>query len=370
MTNKILQNNKFVPLFITFIIAFLGGIAATYAHFPSPWLLGPMIFVFIGHTIGLNIYWPKKFREIGNIVVGYSIGLGFTRDALKSIIHYLPSIVIMTTLLIAFCFLLALAISKISGQDYPSILMGCIPGGLTQMIVLAEEMENINLSIVSFLQVSRLTMVFFFIPFIVLGSSMGNMQTASSAESSAGFAQLFPEIFLFIPVVIIFTLLFIKWKMPTPALVGPILGTAILIVAGIHGPELPSSILDCAQLLLGAYFGNLMRMEQIENKGKMIGLAIIGGSILLSFSYGLSLLLSHQKHFPLLTSILSLAPGGMDQIGIIAAVIHADLSIVASYQLFRLFFIFFAIPPILKVFIGFLRKRQSHDVHKEKAGVS
>jgi uncharacterized membrane protein AbrB (regulator of aidB expression) len=49
------------------------------------------------------------------------------------------------------------------------------------------------------------------------------------------------------------------------------------------------------------------------------------------------------------TGFLALAPGGMDQMGILAHVVHADLSMVTGYQLFRLFFIYFAVPPILRL---------------------
>ncbi|NRG45353.1 AbrB family transcriptional regulator, partial [Bacillus sp. CRN 9] len=48
------------------------------------------------------------------------------------------------------------------------------------------------------------------------------------------------------------------------------------------------------------------------------------------------------------TSFLSLSPGGMDQMAIIAHEVGADLSVITGYQLFRLFFIFFAVPPLLK----------------------
>jgi len=52
------------------------------------------------------------------------------------------------------------------------------------------------------------------------------------------------------------------------------------------------------------------------------------------------------------TGLLSLAPGGMDQMGIIANEIHADLSIVAGYQLFRMFFILFVVPPLLRIVLS------------------
>jgi len=57
------------------------------------------------------------------------------------------------------------------------------------------------------------------------------------------------------------------------------------------------------------------------------------------------------------TALLSLAPGGMDQMGVIAHSIGADLSIVSGYQLFRTFFIFFAIPSLLRLLFNYTDRR-------------
>ncbi|AKM18823.1 Putative ammonia monooxygenase [Geobacillus sp. 12AMOR1] len=58
--------------------------------------------------------------------------------------------------------------------------------------------------------------------------------------------------------------------------------------------------------------------------------------------------MGRQLPVMLLTAFIALAPGGMDQMGILAREAHADLAVVTSYQMFRIFFILLVVPPVLK----------------------
>lgn len=68
------------------------------------------------------------------------------------------------------------------------------------------------------------------------------------------------------------------------------------------------------------------------------GLIIVGYSIGLTFTKD--------------TLITSLAPSGADQMGIIGHELEADIAMITGYQLFRILFIFFAVPPLLKWILG------------------
>ncbi|WP_077215362.1 AbrB family transcriptional regulator [Bacillus dakarensis] len=352
---------KIIPILKTAAIALLGVSLALLTHLPIPWLLGPLLAVLVGGRFVHDLYWPRILRDIAIIVVGYSIGLSFTKDALILILQQLPLIFLMTILIIAFCFALAWVVSKISGIDYPTILIGSIPGGLSQMVLLAEEIKGINVSVVTFLQVSRLMMIILFVPMLVFSPIIGVEQGGDSPIHSptVKVVDLFPDLLFFIPVIAAAIHLFKKWKLPTPFLVGPIFAAAFLGLVGYQGPPLPSLILDTSQFMLGTYIGLLIKPDKIDKKLEMTGLAFMSGLFLLLGSFALSWILAHGKELSAATSLLSLAPGGMDQMGIIAAEIHADLSIVAGFQLFRLFFIFFVVPPFLRVFIGYLVNRQT-----------
>ncbi|MGE8203807.1 AbrB family transcriptional regulator [Heyndrickxia sp. NPDC080065] len=355
--------NKWIRLVWTLVMLVIGGMVFVLIHMPIPWLLGPMTAVFITSRIGkIKPYWPVQLRNVGLIIVGYTIGLSFTKEALIQIVHQLPSMLLMTVIMISFSAVFAILISKLTGVDYPTILTGCIPGGLSQMITLGEEIKGIDLTIVTFLQITRLMMIIFFVPLLVASPLFSAGETFDlsngAGKITSHWAELSPTILIFAVICIIFAFLGKKAKLPTPFLLGPIIGTAILNIGGVHGPSLPTSIMDISQLLMGGYIGLLLKSDQLKNKAKTISFSIISGFVLIVGSLGLTLLLVKMHHVSPVTGFLSAAPGGMDQMGIIAHEVHANLSIVTGYQLFRIFFIFFIVPPFLKWFFKYFDRKR------------
>lgn len=349
-----------ISFFLALLIALSGGLIFSYLAIPIPWLLGPMAAIlFASRLKGLNLYWPSYLRDAALVIVGYSIGLSFTQAAIVNILRNLPMMLLLTVLLVSFAALMAFFISKLSGVDYPTVLTGSIPGGLSQMIIFAEETKGINITTVTFLQVSRLLMIVFFVPFIIFGPVL-NMKHTDFVLSNSGHGAVSPaDVLLFGTICILAAFIGKKLKLPTPFLLGPILGTALLTNIGFQGPLLPSSLLDVSQFMIGGYIGLLLKPEKLEKKTTSILLALLSGLVLVSGSLAISIYITDVLNISIVTSFLSLAPGGMDQMGIIAHEVNADLSMVTGFQLFRLFFIYFAVPPLLRWY--FKRKFSSKE---------
>lgn len=348
-----------VKVLTSLATALIGGYVFRLLHIPIPWMLGPMIAVLIGSSIFKDRYrWPGQFRNVALGIVGYTIGLSLTAAALHQMAIQLPSMIGMTVLLMLLCGSLAYLVSKVSGVNFKTSLLGSIPGGLTQMVILAEETEGINLTIVTITQVIRLMMIVVCVPLLVFSPIMGNHRSdvadaAISAASSASWSGLFPNILLFAAVSAACALLGDRIKFPTAFFLGPALGTAALQLLGVHGPPLPSLLICAAQVMIGVNVGLMLKPGQLDRKLQTISLAIVSGLLLVIGSFGLSALFASLQPVTQSTALLSLAPGGMDQMGIIAHEIGADLSIVAGYQVFRTFFIFFAVPPLLRLFFKY-----------------
>ncbi|WP_231689627.1 AbrB family transcriptional regulator [Bacillus sp. FJAT-27245] len=342
---------------ITLLLALLGGAIFNFLGLPVPWLLGPMAVALTASVSGkAALKWPVKIRDAALIIVGYSIGLSFTKPALMQIIIHFPSIMLMTCLLIGYCAMMAMAVARLSGLDYRTALIGSIPGGLSQMIALSEEIKGADSSAVTLFQVFRLLMIIFIVPFTVLHPFSGSedhpvIQTAANAS-------LFPEILLFAPLAVAFAVFGRKLGLPTAYMTGPIVITAVLTVAGIKGPVLPGALMDVSQLMIGTYIGLLFKPGSLARNGKLLPFAVGSGILLLAGSAGLAFLLERSYGITFTTSYLSMAPGGMDQMGIIAHETGADLSIVAGYQLFRVFFIFFAMPYLLRGLFRLMGRRE------------
>jgi len=352
-------------ILFTGLVSLLGGIVFTLLHIPLPWLLGPMTFILIGTRLIRTIRpsWPKGLRDTALIMIGYSIGLSFTIETLYQMGHQLPTMVMATMLLLLFCVIMACVITKLSGVSFPTVLMGSIPGGLTQIVVLAEEMKGIDLTVVTFLQVSRLLMIIFCVPVIVFSPLLGVAHTGSAAAeaisgATAGWGDLNAGILLFAVVCVAAALLANAIRFPSAYLLGPMISTAALHLSGVNSPALPMEAMDAAQYLVGTYVGLLLKPEELRNKTRIITLALLSGIALIAGSLGLSILLTKLHDVSPATSFLSLAPGGMDQMGIIANEINADISIVTVYQIFRTWFIYFAVPPLLRITFRTLERRR------------
>lgn len=182
---------KTVKLIITLMTALLGGWLFKLLHIPIPWLLGPMIAVLICSNVFKERYaWPTPIRNAGLVIVGYTIGLSMTATALHEMAIQLPSMLLMTLLLMLLCVALAFLVSKLSGINFKTALLGSIPGGLTQMVILAEETEGINLTIVTVTQVIRLMMIVVCVPLLVFSPIFGNHKAAEASIAAIFLCKL------------------------------------------------------------------------------------------------------------------------------------------------------------------------------------
>lgn len=367
MTKLQWGQSKTVRLLLCGLFAVAGGFLFRWIHAPIPWLLGPMVAVFVGSRSvkAVKPYWPGTMRDIGIVIVGYMLGLSFTLETFRQIGNQLPSMMLLTALLLLCCYAIAWLIARLSGLSFPTVLMGSIPGGLSQMIALAEDVKGVDLTVITFLQVSRLMMIIFFVPLLVFSPLFGSLHHAFPAVgpgvSSASWEGLFPHILVYAVVCTGVALLWKKIKFPTAFLLGPMVATIVLHLSGFAGPALPPSLVSVSQLLIGGYLGLMLKPENLKNKVKIIALALLSGTLLLTCAIGLSLLLTRMHATPLSTSFLSLSPGGMDQMGLIAQEINADLSFVTCYQLFRTLFIFLFVPPLLKAIFKVMLRHEAPD---------
>lgn len=355
-----MQKYSLARIALSLATALAGGAIFKLLQLPIPWLLGPMIAVLIGSSFRPDAYrWPPSFRNTGMIIVGYTMGLSLTVTAIREMTLQLPYMLMMTVLLILLCAGIAALVSRLSGMNYKTVLVGSIPGGLTQMLALAEETEDIDLTVVTVIQVVRLMVIIISTPLLVFSPLFGQhhvAQTAGAVQTnlnSPGWGGLFPELLIFAAVCIVCALAGNRIHFPTAFLLGPVIGTAVLQAIGLTGPELPDFLTNAAQLLIGSYVGRLLKPGNLPHKFRTISLALASSAVLILGALGLSTLLTLLQPISASTGLLSLAPGGMDQMSIIAAEVNADLSIVTGYQLFRLFFIFFLVPPFLKAWFKY-----------------
>ncbi|MFF2498777.1 AbrB family transcriptional regulator [Peribacillus sp. NPDC058075] len=360
--------SKSIQFSAALLTAFIGGSLFSLIRFPIPWLLGPMAALLIASRFkNVKLIWPVSMRNTGLIIVGYSIGISFTKSSLSDMISHLPSMLILTTLIVLVCACSAFVMSKYSGIDFPTSLTSSIPGGLSQIVVFAEEMKGIDITTVTFFHVTRVIMVVFLVPLLIISPIFAANSTNGSSKIMDNvipeWSDLFPLIFLFALICFLGARIGKIFKLPAPYFLGPVIVSAAIGLLGLQGPPLHPTILDISQFMVGGYIGLLLKPEQLDNKRKTLLFALMNGLILILATMFFSFLLTQYYDLSTITGFLSLAPGGMDQMGIIAQEVNADVSTVTSYQLFRMAFIYAAVPPLLKLVLKLSLRKKNKNSH-------
>ncbi|CAG7642887.1 hypothetical protein PAECIP111802_02917 [Paenibacillus allorhizosphaerae] len=336
----------------TIIVTFLGGILFSLLHLPLSWMLGPLTAVLLwqGFT-KRTLAWPVGLRNGGLVLLGYSMGLAFTAESARQIVTQLPSMLAATVLTIGFSVLSAYAISRRSGISLPSGIIGSIPGGLSQMVVLSEEIENADQTVVAFMQTIRLLSVIFVVPFLAVHGLAGGAATGALPPQTG--AAIFASIswwtaILIAALVLAAAWLAVKLKLPTPWFLGPITVAAVLTICGWAPPHLPSPLILAAQWSLGIYLGLGIKFSALAGWRRLLPYSLAGGVAIVAFSLALSFGFSLIQPISVVTAFLSTSPGGMTEMGVTASAVHADVSMVVAYQMFRILFILFIVPYFLR----------------------
>ncbi|EIM05632.1 hypothetical protein A1A1_14989 [Planococcus antarcticus DSM 14505] len=334
------------PFIVTAIIATAAGAVFEAIGMFLPWLLGPMFaLLLVNQFTKLPLYWPKILRTAGLVMLGVQIGSSFTRDAVLLMVVDLPYMAFMTVSVVALSIGLGLLFKRMVNESLATSLIGSIPGGLAQMVVIAEEIPSANITVVTMMQTIRIFMVVTIVPFLTI------------FLNGRGVGELEQRIFSFSPM--LFLLAFIvglalyagmkRIGFPAAELLAPILAMAVLqTVSGDVLIDMPYWLIAIAQVFIGANLG--LQMEGIGDKLTFrLGAAIVLNNVLLiSFTVLIAFILAKWlPEYIFLDFFLSAAPGGIAEMAITALAVGGDVALITGFQLFRLFFILLVASPIV-----------------------
>ncbi|MER8971760.1 MULTISPECIES: AbrB family transcriptional regulator [unclassified Mesorhizobium] len=144
----------------TFGVALVGGLAGKLFRLPSPFFLGTFIFGTVIHLgLGVTMQLPPWLLALSYTMVGWSIGLNFTRAILRHAARALPQIVGSIIALIVFCGGLAFLISRLLGIDPLTAYLATSPGGMDSVAIIAAAAQHVDISFVMALQSARFLIV-------------------------------------------------------------------------------------------------------------------------------------------------------------------------------------------------------------------
>jgi membrane AbrB-like protein len=145
--------------FATLAIVGVGCAISYLSRIRAGGLLVPMAVGAILEGTGLvHITLPPWLLAVSYAFLGWSIGLGFTREILVHASRVLPQVLLSTIVLIAACGLLAFILVHAAGIDPLTAYLATSPGGMDSVAIIAAS-SKVDLSFVMALQTVRLVIV-------------------------------------------------------------------------------------------------------------------------------------------------------------------------------------------------------------------
>lgn len=351
MEIKEYMQNKYIKMLFVATLAFFGGYIFEKLGIYLPWMLGPLFVILIAKMkFGSYFYWSKNLRSLGLVILGVQLGSSFTKEALFEMVHYLPLMLISTITITLLTIIMGWFIAKWMNLSLGTALLGSFPGGLSQMVILSEELKNVDESIVAFMQTFRVIFVISIVPWIVTHLMVRESNDMLSGEFHSFFLFQYDVKWALILFVILVLLIYVgKYiRFPLPHLLGPLLAATLFNLVGPGAPEIPDFWLNASQLMIGAHLGLTLKVNNPKLFRKMFGVICISNIILILFCLVVAKILWYYSPVGVNELFLSIAPGGVAEMSVTALSIDVDVSVVTSFHLFRILFILFIISPFIK----------------------
>lgn len=349
--SKQLRNN-----IIVLILAIVLSLILKAMHVLLPFMFGPIIAsVICVRFLKLKVEWPFWLSQIGLVLLGVQIGSTFTKNVIFDIKDDWFTIIMITVMLLILALIIAHFFKKIANVNTETAILSVIPGALSQMLIMAEENKKANIMVVSLTQTSRIIFVVILVPLIsyFFRDSSNHGTNNGTATHVLTDALTIPNILFLTVAIVAVYLIMSKINFPTKQLLAPIL---VLIcwnlMTGITF-TLDNYIIATAQVIYMIRIGLQIAKLLDQMKGRIAVAIAFQNIMLIMLTFVMVLVIAALSNHSVNELFLGAAPGGMSQIVLVAIETGADVALISSYHIFRIFFILFLIAPLLGSFLKY-----------------
>ncbi len=117
-----------------------GGFLFRALGIPAGAIMGAILCTIIGNFLVSRVYFPNITKFIIQILAGCYIGSQINSEAILSIPQLIVPLLIVLVGILVMAFLCAVIIQKTTKLDYVTSLFACIPGGIAEMGIIADDL--------------------------------------------------------------------------------------------------------------------------------------------------------------------------------------------------------------------------------------
>ncbi len=328
---------RLAPLLLALAIGSLGGALAAWFGLPLAWMIGAMAATTLAAIAGAPVVLPMGLRSIMVAILGVMLGSGFTPDILERMTEWAVSLATLFVYVAVAGAASTFYFRRFGGYDRPTAFFSAMPGGLSEMILVGSELGGDG-RIISLVHASRLLLVILILPFafqLLLG-----YEAAARPAASPALEVMAPADFLILAACGAVGFFGAKaLRLPAAAVVGPMVLSAALHLAGWTEAKPPVELVAAAQVVVGTSIGCRFAGVELSFISRTAVLAAGSTVILIAVTLAFAIALNAATDLPITALILAFAPGGLAEMSLIALAMSLDAAFVATHHIVRIFLI-------------------------------
>lgn len=332
--SSLTTRTKIILMARTLAVGAVGGSLFAYLGTPLPWMLGALFATMVGSMSGLTLYIHQMFRRLWIIVLGVTLGSSFTPEVLDHIHLWVTSFVGMCAFVVFGTWLSFQIFTRLGRIDRVTAFFCASPGGLGEMIILGPALGGNERTIV-LIHATRVVMVMAIIPpaYSILAGYVPPPDLGGSGffwelpARDLGILALTGAVGAIIAKVL---------KFPAWQMIGPMIASGIVHMAGVTDSRPPSDFIAIAQLVMGAGAGARFSGVRVH---ELIRPMLISGAAtlcLLVLAAGAALGLAAVTGLDFRAIHLAYSPGGFAEMSLIALSLGIEVPFVSLHHLGRM----------------------------------
>lgn len=345
----LLLRRELQPLFIALGCGTLGGLLFNHLHMPLPWMLGATVTVTALALIGARVRVQFWLREPMVIVIATLLGSAFTPDIIGDAQNYLLSMSLLAIYVVINSTLCWLYLHKSAKYDQATAYFCSIPGGLMEMVILGAQ-TGADERKIFLAHGTRILFVVLTVPFwfrFVEGYVPPSGFTSGGGGSLSSLSLIDAVILLACGGIGYFVGKLLH--LPAFRFTGPLTASAIAHLTGLTASKPPGELIVLAQIILGSSLGCRYVGVHLREVIGTIRSSFFSALILLLsaivFAYGIHLITGFNTK----ALVLSLSPGGLVEMTLIALALGIDVAFITIHHLVRILISVIVAPTVFAI---------------------
>lgn len=344
----LLLRRELQPLIIALGCGTLGGLLFNHVHMPLPWMLGATVTVTALALLGAKVRVQFWLREPMVIVIGTLLGSAFTPDIIGDARNYLLSMSLLAVYVVISSTLCWLYLHKSAKYDQATAYFCSIPGGLMEMVILGAQ-TGADERKIFLAHGTRILFVVLTVPFWFRFVE-GYVPPSGFTSGGGSLTSL-----TLIDAVILFACGGIGYfagkllHLPAFRFTGPLTASAIAHLTGLTASKPPGELIVLAQIILGSSLGCRYVGVHLREVIGTIRSSFFSALILLLsaivFAYGIHLITGFNTK----ALVLSLSPGGLVEMTLIALALGIDVAFITIHHLVRILISVIVAPTVFAI---------------------